>query len=70
MNKKPLIVAKEDFELQIKNIINNSGLPIVVLHPIIKGIYSEINMSYLQQYNAEKTKYESEINNVTNKSEE
>lgn len=61
MKNKPIIVAKEDFEENLRNLINNSNLPLVILQPIIKSLYNEINISYAKQYREEKEKYELEV---------
>lgn len=62
MKNKPIIVAKEDFENGLKELINNSNLPLVILQPIIKSLYNEISISYAKQYREEKEKYELEMN--------
>lgn len=58
--KKPLVLAKEDFMTQLKGIINNCELPIIVLEPIMKSVYDEVRSAYIKHYNEEKEKYELE----------
>lgn len=64
--KKPLIVAKEDFEKSIKELVNNSELPVIILEPIIKDIYSTVLSAYRSQLKDEHERYLSEINNTSN----
>lgn len=41
-----IIVLKYVFESQLNKLINDCGLPIYVIEPILKGVYSDINKIY------------------------
>ncbi len=65
--QKPITVVHAEFIESLTNLINNSGLPPILLEPIFKDMYNDIRkMSKLQyekdleQYNIALTKSEDE----------
>jgi hypothetical protein len=59
MNKinKPISVVREEFIMNLANLINTSGLPSYIMEPIIKDIYTELTILTKQQVERDKQAY-------------
>ena len=56
--EKPITVARQEFIDGLVNYINNSGLPLFVVEPILKDMYIEVKTMLQKQYESEKMQYE------------
>lgn len=56
--RKPVTVACEDFRNQLTDLINNSQLPLFVLQPILKEMFSTIDSMLVQQTANDRAEYE------------
>lgn len=63
--KKPITVAIDDFSNQLVDLINNSGLPFVVIEYEMKSLLSEIRLASEKQLNADKKSYEEYLKKTT-----
>jgi hypothetical protein len=55
---KPFTVVYEDFKQELANMINNSGLPALVVEFILRDYLNEIRAIAQGQYHSDKAKYE------------
>lgn len=67
---KPTLVARQEFIDKLIRLINESGLPLIVVHPILEGIVKDVANLLQQQYEQERTQYESELALKTEDEEE
>ena len=58
---KPMSVARQEFIEQLVNDVNNCGLPMFVIEPILQDLLSMVKASVKQQYEAEKEQYEKQM---------
>lgn len=58
---KPILVAREEFMEQLVNLVNDSGLPLVLIEPIIDGLASNIKQTIANQLVQEKENYAKEL---------
>lgn len=56
--EKPITMIRQEFIDTISNDINNCGLPLFVIEPILKDIYLEVKSLSQKQYEVEKAEYE------------
>lgn len=56
--EKPIMMVRQDFINTISNEINNCGLPLFVVEPILRDIYLEVKSLLQKQYEAEVAEYE------------
>lgn len=54
---KPMIVAMEELKANIIKSISDSHLPVCVVEPLVKDIYTDIQNMYAQQFQKEKAEY-------------
>ena len=59
--EKPITVARQEFIDTISNNINNCGLPLFIVEPILRDIYLEVKSLSQKQYEIEKAEYESKL---------
>ena len=59
--EKPMILARQEFADKLVGIINNSGLPMFVIEPILRDVYSEVKAMMQKQYEAELARYNSQM---------
>lgn len=55
---KPTLVARQEFIENLVKLINESGVPLIIVHPILEGVVSDVAKTIQQQYEIEKTQYE------------
>lgn len=58
---KPLMVARQQTIDQLISVINNSGLPPVIIEPLIAGILQSLRDQMEQQYLNELAEYNKSI---------
>ena len=58
---KPTLVVREEFTEQLVGLVNNSGLPLVLIEPIIDGLASNIKQDIANQLIQEKEKYAEDL---------
>ena len=58
---KPFTVACEDFKQELTNIINDSGLPALVIEFVLRDYLSEVKMVAQNQYRSDKARYETAL---------
>ncbi len=62
---KPISIILTEAKQEIAKTINNIGLHPMLLEPILKEFYLEVQQAALQQYRNEKTEYEKSLTNKT-----
>ena len=60
---KPVMMLREEFITNMSNLINNSGLPLFIVEPIVRDMLMEINVAVKKQYEMEKAQYEQALMN-------
>ena len=58
MLQKPTLVARQEFIENLVKLINESGVPLIVIHPVIEGVVCDVSKAIQQQYEIEKAQYE------------
>lgn len=56
--QKPITIVRQEFIDTISNNVNNCGLPLFVIEPILRDLYLEVKSLSYKQYEAEKAEYE------------
>lgn len=54
---KPITVVADEFNNQLVNLVNNSGLPFFIIENIMKDLLSEIHSASKKQLEIDRTKY-------------
>lgn len=54
---KPFTVAYEDFKQELADLINNSGLPALVVELVLRDYMNETRAAAARQYQADKERY-------------
>lgn len=60
---KPITIIREEFIIDLKNLINDSGLPAFILEPILKDTYNRIKIVEQQQLENDKKRYQEMLDN-------
>lgn len=58
MTQKPMSVARKEFMDEVVKLVNESGLPLFVVEPILKELHGVVQMEAENQYQKEKEAYE------------
>lgn len=58
---KPTLVARQEFLDNLVALINGSGLPLIVVQPVLDGVMGDVQRAIRQQYENEKAQYESAV---------
>ena len=66
---KPITMVYEEFKQQLADLINNSGLPVFVIEPILQSYLSEVRTLVKRQYEYDKAQYEEALLALENKEE-
>lgn len=61
MIEKPLSVARKEFMDEVVKLVNESGLPLFVIEPILKELHGVVQMEAENQYQREKEAYEESL---------
>lgn len=59
--EKPISLKLRDFKNDAVNLVNNSGLPLFIIEPILKDVYSAVQYKVEQEYEYDKVKYEQSL---------
>lgn len=59
--EKPITIIRQEFIDKISNDINNCGLPLFIIEPILRDLYLEVKSLSQKQYEIEKAEYESKL---------
>ena len=59
--EKPISVIRQEFIDTLIKDINDSKLPLFVIEPILKGLYTEVKIASQRQYEIEKSQYENAL---------
>lgn len=62
--QRPLSVARDEFVENLIDIINNSGLPLVVVEYAVRDVYNEVCSIAAKQYKKDKEDYQKELSNL------
>lgn len=60
--EKPISLKLKEFKDNAVNLVNNSGLPLFVIEPILKDILGQVKIKLDQEYQQDKMKYEQSLN--------
>ena len=60
--EKPITVVRQEFIDTLVDYINNCGLPLFIMEPILKDMYLEVKAMSQRQYETEKMQYENSLN--------
>lgn len=63
---KPIMILREEFMMNMSNLINKSGLPLFVIEPIMRDMLMEVNAGVKRQYEMEKAQYEQALMSAAN----
>lgn len=66
MANKPIMLLKDNFTNRMADLINNSGLPLYVIEPILKDFLREVNAELIKQYEYERMQYEQALMSAAN----
>jgi hypothetical protein len=58
--RKPLALAREDFSVNLINLVNESGLPIFVVKDVITLLLEEVTKSAMKELEKSRQEYESQ----------
>ena len=58
---KPLLVARQELVEKLVKDINESGVPLVVVHPLLQAIEGDVLASIQKQYEKEKAEYQESL---------
>ena len=58
--RKPLALAREDFSVNLINLVNESGLPIFVVKDVIALLLEEVTKSAMKELEKSRQEYESQ----------
>ena len=59
--EKPITVIRQEFVDAIYNNVNNCGLPLFIIEPILKDVYLEVKSMLQRQYEMERAEYENRL---------
>lgn len=63
---KPITVVRQEFIEKMVDEINNCGLPLFVVEPILKDLLNEVSAATKKQYETEKAQYEQALASQNN----
>lgn len=59
--EKPITIVRQELIDELVKCINDSGLPLFVIEPILKDMYIEVKTMSQKQYESEKMQYENSL---------
>ena len=60
--EKPISLRIREFRNNAVNLVNTSGLPLFIIEPILKDVYSAVQLKSEQEYQQDKINYENSLN--------
>lgn len=60
--EKPISLRIREFRNNAVNLVNTSGLPLFIIEPILKDVYSAVQIKSEQEYQQDKINYENSLN--------
>ena len=67
--EKPISIKIKEFKNMAVNLVNTSGLPLIVVEPILKDILVAVQAKLDQEYLQDKMNYENSLKEQNNKEE-
>lgn len=67
--EKPISLRKKEFENTVVNLVNTSGLPLIIVEPILKDILGAVQAKLDQDYLQDKLNYEQSLKDENSKKE-
>lgn len=64
--EKPITVVRQEFVDALVGIVNNCGLPLFVIEPILRDVYLEVKSLSNKQCELEKMEYEKKVQECKN----
>lgn len=61
---KPIMLLREEFVINLSNLINNSGLPLFAIEPIMREATNGVSVELRKQYEYEKAQYENAVKSM------
>ena len=61
---KPISLVRKETVIKLTKVIEESGLPLLVLEPIIKDLYMQIQQAMVQQTITEEEEYNKSLTEV------
>lgn len=58
--EKPVSIIIEEFKQEVAEAVNKTKLPLCIIEPVVKDLYTEIAALSKQQLEVDKKKYEEE----------
>lgn len=58
---KPILLAREEMIKSLTSVINQSGVPLPMVEPVLEKLLTEVRMAVQQQYIKEKEEYEKSL---------
>ena len=58
---KPITVVRQEFIEKLVADVNNCGLPLFVVEPILKDLLNEVSAAVKQQYETDRAQYEQQL---------
>lgn len=58
---KPMSVMRQEFVEQLVESVNNCGLPLFVVEPILQDVLNAVKAAAQEQYKTEKAQYEKQL---------
>ncbi len=58
---KPVSIIREEFKNDLINLINNSGLQLFIVEPILQEVFLEVRAAAKNQYELDKKRYEESL---------
>lgn len=55
---KPMSMVREEFKQDLIDLVNNSGLHLFIVEPILQEILTEVRVTAKNQYELDKKRYE------------
>ena len=62
---KPIMLLREEFAVNLSNLINKSGLPLFVIEPILQEVLGTVNVELKRQYEMEVAQYKQALMNAS-----
>lgn len=68
--RKPIMLLRQEFFTNLTNLINNSGLPLFCIEPILRDTLNGVSVELEKQYRIEKMQYEKALEDISGEQNE